>query len=189
MGLNSQCCTQYDQTRYLISWHFSCQYHSSFAVKYTSVRILLHYKLLNYSVEGLKTRMAKWLPINKTLWNQITLTILSCSCHSSPRQVWISVGFASPQSWIGKLARGDNCKCQGSHLTTKCVDEMCHCLNILGLQEGSCCFFFTRLTTWDRINKIWFLKCLYVLAANHVFFHGGFDAALTHWSLLWGLQR
>lgn len=32
--------------------------------------------LINYSVEVLKTRLAKWLPINKTLRNQITLTII-----------------------------------------------------------------------------------------------------------------
>lgn len=95
MGLNAQCCTQYDQTRYPISWYFSC--HSSFALEWISVRILLHYKLLNYSVEGLKTRLAKRPPINKTLRNQITLAILSRSCHSSWRQVWISVAFASPQ--------------------------------------------------------------------------------------------
>lgn len=35
-----------------------------------------YYKLINYSVEVLKTRLAKWLPINKTLWNQITLAII-----------------------------------------------------------------------------------------------------------------
>lgn len=76
VGKIFHCCTQYDQTRYL--WHFFCQYHSFFALERISLceNTAAYYKLINYSVEVLKARLAKWLPINKTLWNQITLAII-----------------------------------------------------------------------------------------------------------------
>lgn len=99
--INFQCCAQ-KQTRYLLSWHFFWQNYTFSAVMYISVRTLPCRKLLNYSVEGLKTRLVKWLPINKTLQNQISLNILSSSCHTSRIQVWISVAFASPQSGTEK---------------------------------------------------------------------------------------
>lgn len=95
--INFQCCVQ-KQTRYLLSWHFFWQNYSFSAVMYISVRTLPCRKLLNYSVEGSKTRLVKWLPINKALQNQISLDILSHSCHTARIQVWVSVASASPQS-------------------------------------------------------------------------------------------
>lgn len=98
---------------------------------YISVRTLPCRKLLNYSVEGLKTRLVKWLPINKTLQNQISLNILSSSCHTSRIQVWISVAFASPQSGTEKKKKNpagkDNCKYQQSHLPNKRLTGTCPC--------------------------------------------------------------
>lgn len=112
--MNFQCRAQM-QARYLLPWHFFWQNYSFSAVMYISVRILLRCKLLNYSVEGLQTRLVKWLPINKTLQNQISPDILSCSCHTARLQVWISVAFASPQSWTRRKKKKnsgekDNCK-------------------------------------------------------------------------------
>lgn len=125
--INSSCCAQ-KQTRYLLSWHFFWQNYSFSAVMYISVRTLPCRKLLNYSVEGLKTRLVKWLPINKTLQNQISLNILSTSCHTSRIQVWISVAFASPQNRTKKTGAGkDNWTYQQCHLTNKRLTGMCPC--------------------------------------------------------------
>lgn len=125
--MNFQCCAKM-QARYLLPWHFFWQNYSFSAVMYISVRVLLRCKLLNYSVEGLQTRLVKWLPINKTLQNQISPDILSRSCHTARVQVWISVAFASPQSRTRKnktkqkknSGEKDNCKYWQSHLTNKC---------------------------------------------------------------------
>jgi len=69
-----------------------------FALECISVRILQH-KLVNDSFEALKTRSAKWLLINKTLWNQITLAIiLLLSQLLTTGTAQISVAFASPQT-------------------------------------------------------------------------------------------
>lgn len=77
MGLNSQYCTSMTRqdisnllTFLLLVPQFLC------SGAYLCENTAAYYKLINYSVEVLKTRLAKWLPINKTLWNQITLAII-----------------------------------------------------------------------------------------------------------------
>lgn len=87
-------------------------------------------KLLNYSVEGfLEARWAKRLPINKPRRNQISLAILSRSCHTSWRQVWISIVFASTQEtkiWENNShAESAVKKKHWSRLTTRLGDERC----------------------------------------------------------------
>lgn len=85
-----------------------------------------YYKLINYSVEVLMTRLAKWLPINKTLRKQITLAIiLLLSQFLKTGTVQCSICF--PAELNSKIARRNNCKCQGCLLTTKSVAEMWCC--------------------------------------------------------------
>lgn len=117
-------------TRYLLSWHFFWQNYSFSAVMYISVRTLPRRKLLNYSVESLKTRLVKWLPINKTLQNKISLDILSRSCHISWIQVWISVAFAKSKE-KKKTAGKDKCKYHQSHLTNASLG----CATVMELRQ------------------------------------------------------
>lgn len=90
--------TVYDQPGYLSSHDISPASTTVSLLCSVSPSELLH-KLINYSTEVLKTRLAKWLPINKTLWNQITLAIILLLSQSlKTGTVGISVAFASQQT-------------------------------------------------------------------------------------------
>lgn len=136
-------CTEADYNKYLLSLHFFWQTCGFSAVMYISVRTLRRRKLQKYSVDGLKTRLVKWLPITKTLQNQISLDILSRSCQTFRYESSLHLlPQRAAQNKRKKTAGKDNCDYQQSHLTNKRLTGMCHCLgaqteNPSGCRPGS----------------------------------------------------